>query len=157
METVSELKGKAIKFDDNTNDLVDIVVGAFGIFQTLGLFLKRKKWSKIQKAVAVRAILKSKSGLRIDDEKISLMMEKTVTLWFILNKKKNLILCIIRKKYDPDNIKSLIKQVVSQNSDLESFYWRCKIVAFIFYLKFFSLQIVKCFILEMPLMVFCQL
>ena len=51
---VSELKGKIlIKFDDNTNDLVDIVVGADGIFLTPDLFLKRKKISQNLKAIAV--------------------------------------------------------------------------------------------------------
>ena len=44
IKEVSEIKDKIlIKFDDNTNDLVDYVVGADGIFQTQDLFLKRKK------------------------------------------------------------------------------------------------------------------
>ena len=44
IKEVSELKGKVLlKFDDNTNDLVDLVIGADGIFPILDLFLKRKK------------------------------------------------------------------------------------------------------------------
>ena len=48
IKEVSELKGKVlIKFEDNTNDLVDIVVGADGIFSNTRSFLKKKKWPKI--------------------------------------------------------------------------------------------------------------
>ena len=46
IKEVSEIKGKVlIKFEDNTNDLVDLVVAADGIFSILDLFLKRKKMS----------------------------------------------------------------------------------------------------------------
>ena len=41
---VSEIKNKILlKFGDNTNDLVDIVVGADGIFSNTRSFLKKKK------------------------------------------------------------------------------------------------------------------
>mgnify|MGYP001203221355 CR=1 FL=1 len=127
IKEVSELKGKVlIKFDDNTNDLVDIVVGADGIFSnTRSFFEKKKNVPKFKKAVAVRTILTSKSELRIDDEKISLLMGKNChVVIYPLNKKKELnLVCIIRdKKYDPDNIKSLVKKVISQNSDLEKVF-----------------------------------
>ena len=40
----SEMKGKIlIKFDDNTNDLVDYVVGADGIFSNTRTFFEKKK------------------------------------------------------------------------------------------------------------------
>ena len=39
IKEVSEIKGKVLlKFDDNTNDLVDIVVGADGIFYNQNFF-----------------------------------------------------------------------------------------------------------------------
>ncbi|GIR96785.1 MAG: hypothetical protein CM15mP100_0050 [Alphaproteobacteria bacterium] len=81
IKEVSEIKGKVlIKFDDNTNDLVDLVVGADGIFSNTRTFFERKKNEpKFKKAVAVRTILKSKSELGIDDEKISLMMGKKLS------------------------------------------------------------------------------
>ena len=71
---MSELKRKIlIKFDDNTNDLVDIVVGADGIFsKTRSFFEKKKNEPKFQKAVAVRTILKSRSPLNIDENKIEI-------------------------------------------------------------------------------------
>ncbi len=127
IKEVSELKGKVlIKFDDNTNDLVDIVVGADGVFSnTRTFFEKRKNEPKFKKAVAIRKILKSKSELKIDSEKISLMMGKNCHLVvYPVNKTKELnLVCIIRsKEYDPDNIKILIDKVVNQNSNLENVF-----------------------------------
>ena len=115
-----------IKFEDNTNDLVDIVVGADGIFSnTRSFFEKKKNEPKFKKAVAVRTILKSKSDLMIDEENISLMMGKNChVVIYPINKKKELnVVCIIReKKYDPDNIKSLVGKVIAQNSNLEKVF-----------------------------------
>ena len=127
IKEVSELKGKVlIKFEDNTNDLVDIVVGADGIFSnTRSFFEKKKNEPKFKKAVAVRTILKSKSDLMIDEENISLMMGKNChVVIYPINKKKELnVVSIIReKKYDPDNIKSLVGKVIAQNSDLEKVF-----------------------------------
>ena len=71
IKEVSELKGKVlIKFEDNTNDLVDIVVGADGIFSnTRSFFEKKKNEPKFKKAIALRIILKTKYDLNIDEEK----------------------------------------------------------------------------------------
>ena len=127
IKEVSELKGKVlIKFDDNTNDLVDIVVGADGIFSnTRSFFEKKKNEPKFKKAIAIRTILKSKSELMIDEENISLMMGKNChVVIYPVNKDKELnLICIIRnKKYDPEGIKSLVNKVVLQNSDLEKVF-----------------------------------
>ncbi len=127
IKEVSELKGKVlIKFEDNTNDLVDIVVGADGIFSnTRSFFEKKKNEPKFKQAVAIRKILKSKSDLMIDDENISLMMGKNChVVIYPINKKKELnVVSIIReKKYNPDNIKSLVGKVIAQNSDLEKVF-----------------------------------
>ena len=127
IKEVSELKGKVlIKFDDNTNDLVDIVVGADGIFSnTRSFFEKKKNEPKFKKAVAIRTMLKSKSGLKIDDEHISLLMGKNChVVIYPVNKNKELnVVCIIReKKYDPDNIKSLVSKLIEQNSDLKKVF-----------------------------------
>ena len=127
IKEVSELKGKVlIKFDDNTNDLVDMVVGADGIFSNTRSFFEKKKNKQIFKnAVAIRAILNSNSGLNLDETRISLMMGKNCHLVFYpINKNKDLnFVCIVRvKKYNPDNIKSLVDKVVSQNSILEEVF-----------------------------------
>ena len=127
IKEVSELKDKVLlKFDDNTNDLVDLVVGADGIFSnTRSFFEKKKNQPKFKKAVAIRTILSGKSELNIDDEKISLMMGKNCHIViYPVNKNKELnLVCIVRdKKYDPDNLKLLIDKVTSQNSSLEKIF-----------------------------------
>jgi len=124
IKEVSELKGKVlIKFDDNTNDLVDLVVGADGIFSnTKSFFEKKKNEPEFKKAIAIRTILKTKSELEIDDKKISLMMGKNCHIViYPLNKNKEFnLVCIVRdKKYDPDNIKSLVDKVITQNPNLK--------------------------------------
>ena len=127
IKEVSELKGKVlIKFEDNTNDLVDLVVGADGIFSnTRSFFEKKRNEPKFKKAIAIRTILKSKSELNIDDEKINLMMGKNCHLViYPINRNKDLnVVCVIRdKKYDPDNIRSLVDKVVGQNPNLEKIF-----------------------------------
>ena len=128
IKEVSELKEKIfIKFDDNTNDLVDFVIVADGIFSSTKSFFERKKNEpKYKKALAVRVILKSKSELCINEQNISLMLgSNTHVVIYPINKKKELnVVCIIRsKKYDPNNIKSLIeKTVLKQNSNLKALF-----------------------------------
>ena len=128
IKEVSELKEKIlIKFDDNTNDLIDYIIAADGIFSnTRSFFEKKKNEPRYKKALAVRVILKSKLDLNINSENISLLMGgNTHIVLYPINKKKELnMVCIIRsKKYDPDNIKSLIKKVVlKQNPDLKKLF-----------------------------------
>ena len=124
IKEVSELKGKIlIKFDDNTNDLVDYVIGADGIFSNTRTFFEKKKNKPIFKnAIAIRTILKSISGLDIDQSKVSLMMgNKCHIVIYPINKNKELnFVCILRhNSYDPKNIKILIEKIVKQNPNLE--------------------------------------
>ncbi len=128
IKEVSEIKGKIfIKFDDNTNDLVDFVIAADGIFSnTRSFFEKKKNDPKFKKAIAVRAILKSKFKLNINEKNISLMMGKNCHLViYPINKNNELnLVCIIRdKKYDPKNIKTLIEQkVLIQNPNFKNIF-----------------------------------
>ena len=128
IKEVTELKGKVlIKFDDNTNDLVDYVVGADGIFSnTRSFFEKKKNQPSFKKAIAVRSIIKTKYNLDIKEKNISLFMGSNSHLViYPINKKNELnLVCIIRdKKYDPDNIKSLIdKKVLTQNPNLKDLF-----------------------------------
>tara|TARA_B100001248_G_scaffold20957_1_gene14085 strand:- start:664 stop:1794 length:1131 start_codon:yes stop_codon:yes gene_type:complete len=127
IKEVSELKGKVlIKFDDNTNDLVDLVVGADGIFSnTRSFFEKKKNEPKFKKAIAIRIILKTKSELKINEEKISILMGKNchIVIYPVNQNKELNLVCIIRdKKYDPDNIKTLVNKVIAQNSNLEKVF-----------------------------------
>tara|TARA_B100001063_G_scaffold83937_1_gene78307 strand:+ start:894 stop:2027 length:1134 start_codon:yes stop_codon:yes gene_type:complete len=128
IKEVSELKEKIlIKFDDNTNDLVDYVIVADGIFSnTRSFFETKKNTPKYKKALAVRVILKSKSELNINEQNISLFMGgKAHIVIYPINKKKDLnMVCIIRsKEYDPEDIKSLVEEVVlKQNPDLKKLF-----------------------------------
>ena len=125
IKKVSEFKEKIlINFDDNTNDLVDYVIVADGIFSNARSFFEKKKNApKYKQAVAVRVILKSKSELNINEENISLMLGSNIQIVFYpINQKKELnMVCIIRsKKYDSDNIKFLIEnKVLKQNPNLK--------------------------------------
>ena len=125
IKEVSELKGKILlKFDDNTNDLVDYVIVADGIFsRTRSFFEKKKNTPKYKKAIAVRTILKSKSELNIDEQNISVMLGSNIHIvLYPINKKKELnMVCVIRnKEYDPEKIKSLIEnKVLKQNPNLK--------------------------------------
>ncbi len=123
IKEVSELKGKVlVKFDDNTNDLVDYVIGADGIFSNTRTFFEKKKNKPVFKnAIAIRAIIKSTTGLNIDQSKINLMMGKNCHLViYPINKNKELnLVCVVRhSKYDPDDIKSVLDKVVKQNPNL---------------------------------------
>jgi salicylate hydroxylase len=128
MKEVSELKGKVlIKFDDNTNDLVDFVIAADGIFSnTRSFFEKKKVEPKFKKAIAARVLLKSKYELNIIEENISLMLgNKSHIVLYPINKKKEInMVCIIRcKKYDPDKTKQLVQEIVlKQNPKLKNIF-----------------------------------
>ena len=128
IKEVSELKEKIlIKFDDNTNDLVDFVVAADGIFSnTRSFFEKKKVEPRFKKAISVRVILNSKSELDINDENISLMLgSNSHIVLYPVNKKKELnMVCIIRcKKYEPDNVKHLVQEIVlKQNPKLKNIF-----------------------------------
>ncbi|MBD1172445.1 FAD-dependent monooxygenase [Pelagibacterales bacterium SAG-MED05] len=128
IKEVTELKGKVlIKFDDNTNDLVDYVVGADGIFSnTRSFFEKKKNQPSFKKAIAVRSIFNMNHNLDIKVKNISLFMGSNLHLViYPINKKNELnLVCIIRdKKYDPDNIKSLIeRKLLTQNPNFKDLF-----------------------------------
>jgi salicylate hydroxylase len=128
MREVSELKDKVlIKFDDNTNDLVDFVIAADGIFSNTRSFFEKKKIEpRFKKAIAARVILNSKSELDINEENISLMLGSNshIVLYPINKKKEFNMVCIMRcKKYEPDNIKQLIQEIIlKQNPKLKNIF-----------------------------------
>ena len=129
IKKVSELKDKIlVNFDDNTNDLVDYVIAADGLFSsTRAFFEKKNNKPKFKNAVAVRTILKSKNNLNIDVDNINLIMGSNVHLVIYPinnnNKELNLVSIIREKKFDPDSINDLInKKVLSQNSNFKNLF-----------------------------------
>ena len=128
MKEVSELKDKVlIKFDDNTNDLVDFVIAADGIFSnTRSFFETKKNEPRFKKAIAARVILKSKSEFDINEENISLMLgSNSHIVLYPINKKKELnMVCIMRcKKYEPDKVKQLVQEIIlKQNPKFKNIF-----------------------------------
>ena len=125
---VTELKNKIlINFDDNTNDLVDYLIAADGIFSnTKSFFEKDKNKPKFKNAIAIRTILKSKNNLNIDEKNINLIMGSNthLVIYPINNKNELNLVCIVReKKFDPDSINNLLnKKVFSQNLNLKGLF-----------------------------------
>ena len=121
IKKVSELKNKIlINFDDNTNDLVDYVIAADGIFSnTRSFFEKDMNKPQFKNAIAIRTILKSKHNFSVDEKNVNLIMGSNthLVIYPINNKKELNLVCIVREnKFDPDNIKNLLnKKVFSQN------------------------------------------
>ena len=128
IKRISELKNKIlINFDDGTNDLVDYLIAADGIFsKTRSFFEKNKNKPKFKNAIAIRAILKSKNNFDIDETNINLIMgsDSHLVIYPVNNKNELNLVCIIRvKEPNPDNIKDLInKKVFSQNSNLKDLF-----------------------------------
>ncbi len=128
IQRISEIKDKLlINFDDNTNDLVDHLIAADGVFSHTRSFFETKKSSpKFVNAIVIRKILKSSDGLNINSKNISLLMGSNAHIVvYPINKKNELnLVCILReKKFDPDNIKLIIeKKILSQNQNLKDFF-----------------------------------
>ena len=128
IKKISDFKNKLlIDFDDNSNDLVDHLIVADGVFSnTRSFFEKDKNKPKFKNAIAIRTILKSKNNFNIDEKNINIIMGANMHLViYPINKKKELnLVCIVRhKKFEPDNIKDLInKKIISQNSNLKDLF-----------------------------------
>ena len=128
IKKISQIKDKIlINFDDNTNDLVDYIVGADGLFsQTKSFFETKKNLPKFNNAIALRKILKSNHGLNINEKNVNLLMgSKTHIVIYPINKKNDLnLVCILREKeFKSDNIKQIIeKKILNQNQKLKDLF-----------------------------------
>ena len=128
IKKITQIKDKIlINFDDNTNDLVDYIVGADGLFSyTRSFFQNKKNIPKFNNAIAFRKILQSNHGLNIDEKNISLLMgSNTHIVIYPINKKNDLnLVCILREKeFKLDNIKQIIeKKILNQNPKLKDLF-----------------------------------
>ena len=128
IKKVTELKNQIlINFEDDTNDVVDFLIVADGIFSnTKSLLQTDNNKPKFKNAIAIRSILKSKNDINIDKQNINLIMGANthLVIYPINNKNELNLVCIVReRKFDPDNIKNLInKKVLSQNSNLKNLF-----------------------------------
>ena len=93
----------------------------------------------LKKLLPLRVILNSKSVFDINEENISLMLgSKSHIVLYPINKKNLNMVCIMRcKKYEPDNVKQLVQEIVlKQNPKLKNIFENeIKDMAFIFYSK----------------------
>tara|TARA_A100001015_G_scaffold316424_1_gene430668 strand:- start:532 stop:1665 length:1134 start_codon:yes stop_codon:yes gene_type:complete len=128
IESIAEIKDKIlIKFKDNTNDLVDYVVAADGIFSNTRLFfdIKNNK-PNFKNAIAIRTILKSNHNLNIDEKNINLILgSNTHLVIYPINGKNELnLVCVVReKRVDLVDTKNLINErVISQNTNLKDLF-----------------------------------
>jgi len=125
IKNISEIKNKIlINFDDNTNDLVDNLIVADGIFSHTRSFVeKNSNKPKFKNAIAIRTILNSKHNFNFDKKNINLIMGSNVHLViYPINSTNELnLVCIVReKKFNLDNIKDLLnKKVFNQNVNLK--------------------------------------
>lgn len=125
---VQELKGKILlKFADNTNDLVDYVVVADGIFSsTKYLFESRVVKPIFKNAIVIRSILNPNKKFNINKENISLFMgPNTHIVIYPINKKEELnMVCTVRSKNPDDTqIRNLIENnLLSQNKDFTKLF-----------------------------------
>ena len=128
IKELSEYKNKIlIKFEDNTNDLVDYLVAADGIFSsTRSFFVKDKNKPKFKNAIAIRTTLKSKNNLNIDRKNINLIMGANthLVIYPVNNANELNLVCVVReKKFDQVNINDLInKKILSQNQNLKDLF-----------------------------------
>ena len=127
IQRVSEINNKIlINFDDGTNDLVDYVIAADGIFSnTKSFFESNINRPKFKNAIAVRSILKLKKIQNMDVKNINLFMGANTHLAvYPINKNDLNLICIVRhKKFDPDNIRNLIdKKVLNQGPILKKLF-----------------------------------
>ena len=124
----TELKDKIlINFDDNTNDLVDYLIAADGIFSNTRFFFSGdKNKPKFKNAIAIRTILKSKNNINIDEKNINLMMGSNahLVIYPINNKNQLNLVCIVRERnFNPSDIRDLInKKVLNQNPNLKELF-----------------------------------
>ena len=125
---VSEVNNKfLINFNDNTNDLVDYIIVADGIFSnTRSFFEPFKSKPNFKNAIAIRTILQPKTGIDIDENNINLFMaSKGHIVIYPINKKNELnLVCTLREKnFNPDNLRLILdRKLLSQNENLKNLF-----------------------------------
>jgi salicylate hydroxylase len=128
IKKVSDHKDKIlVNFDDNTNDLIDYLIVADGMFSSTRSFFEKKNIKpKFKNAVVIRTTLKVKNILNIDEKNINLIMGSNahLVIYPINNQNElNLVSIIREKKFNPDTINDLVnKKVLSQNLNFKNLF-----------------------------------
>jgi len=116
-----------INFMDGSNDLVDYVVAADGLFSnTRSFFENRIIKPKFKNATVIRSVISLKNIFKIDIENINLLMGSGAHIViYPINKKNEFnLVCIIRdKEFDLKNIRLIIeKKLFPQNHNLRELF-----------------------------------
>ena len=116
-----------INFTDGSNDTVDYLIVADGVFSNTKAVIERKKIKPIYSgAVAFRTQIKNQNILNFDSKNISLIMgsDAHIVLYPINQKGEINLVCIVRKKLKEDNIKKelLENTILKENKNLANLF-----------------------------------
>ena len=116
-----------INFTDGSNDTVDYLVVADGVFSNTKPVIERKKIKPIYSgAVAFRTQIKNQNILNFDSKNISLIMgsDAHIVLYPINQKGEINLVCIVRKKLKEDNVKKefLENTILKENKNLVNLF-----------------------------------
>ena len=116
-----------IRFVDGTNDEVDYLVIADGVYSNTKSVIE-KKFSKpnYYGAIAIRAQISTQDILNFNSDNISIIMGSNshLVLYPVNSKKEINLVCIIRKKLqDKDSIKTIVEnKILKDNKKLANFF-----------------------------------
>jgi len=128
VKKISKIKDKLlINFSDNTNDLVDFLIVADGVFSNTKSIVENKIIKpRYNGSVAIRTVIKFSEEFNYESKNISLIMFPNAhVVIYPINKKNNFnLLCIAREKLSQNyDIRSIIeKKILSKNKNLENLF-----------------------------------
>ena len=128
VKKISKIKDKLlINFSDNTNDLVDFLIVADGVFSNTKSIVENKIIKpRYSGSVAIRTVIKFSEEFNYESKNISLIMFPNAhVVIYPINKKNNFnLLCIAREKLSQNyDIYSIIKKkILSKNKNLENLF-----------------------------------
>ena len=128
VKKILKIKDKLlINFSDNTNDLVDFLIVADGVFSNTKSIVENKIIKpRYSGSVAIRTVIKFSEEFNYESKNISLIMFPNAhVVIYPINKKNNFnLLCIAREKLSQNyDIRSIIeKKILSKNKNLENLF-----------------------------------
>ena len=128
VKKISKIKDKLlINFSDNTNDLVDFLIVADGVFSNTKSIVENKIIKpRYNGSVAIRTVIKFSEEFIYERKNISLIMFPNAHIViYPINKKNDFnLICIVREKLSQNyDIHSIIKKkILSKNRNLENLF-----------------------------------
>ncbi len=127
IQKISYLKNKLlINFDDNTNDLVDYIIAADGIYSNTRSFFQEKKNKLLfKKSIALRTSINSSKLMGLEKDSINLIMGSNMhTVIYPTDKKDNFnVVSIVRSKHENiTEVRELINNKIFKEGLLKNIY-----------------------------------